>query len=142
MKTTFPLAMTFLTLCAISASSRAQSITVVVENVEVAEGQLMLQIMQGETEFAGTDEPVAAVMARAQTGAMHFSLGDLPGGDYAIRVMHDRNGNGELDSNFVGMPTEPWAFSNNASGNFGPPTWDDVKFSLQADTVQSIRLNQ
>jgi uncharacterized protein (DUF2141 family) len=142
MKTTLPLAVTFLTLCALSAGVRAQSITVVVENVAAAEGKLMLQIMRGESEFAGTEDPVAAIMARAQAGEMRFSLGELPAGDYAVRVMHDRNGNEELDTNFVGMPTEPWAFSNNASGNFGPPGWEDAKFSLQADTVQSIRLNQ
>jgi uncharacterized protein (DUF2141 family) len=142
MKTTLPLAMTFLTLCVLSVGVRAQSITVVVENVAVAEGKLMLQIMQGESEFAGTRDPIAAVMARAQAGEMRFSLGALPAGDYAVRVMHDRNGNEELDTNFVGMPTEPWAFSNNATGRFGPPTWEDVRFSLQADTVQSIRLNQ
>ena len=58
-----------------------------------------------------------------------------------ITVMHDRNDNGELDANFVGMPTEPWAFSNNATGSFGPPGWEQVKFAHQGDTVQRIRLN-
>ena len=56
--------------------------------------------------------------------------------------MHDENGNGELDANFVGIPREPWAFSNNARGNFGPPTWEDTKFELNGQATQTIELNQ
>ena len=56
--------------------------------------------------------------------------------------MQDLNGNDELDSNLVGMPREPWAFSNNAAGRFGPPKWKDVRFEMgDSDVTQSIRLN-
>ena len=56
--------------------------------------------------------------------------------------MHDENGNGELDANFVGIPKEPWGFSNNAKGKFGPPKWEDVQFSIGEEAVvQAISLN-
>ena len=55
--------------------------------------------------------------------------------------MHDLNGNGELDANFLGMPREPWAFSNNAVGRRGPAKWEDAKFEISADTTLEIRLN-
>ena len=31
---------------------------------------------------------------------------DLPQGSYAVSVLHDENGNGKMDKNFVGMPKE------------------------------------
>lgn len=38
----------------------------------------------------------------------------LPGaGRYAIAVYHDRNGNGRIDRNFLGLPTEDGGLSNN-----------------------------
>lgn len=65
---------------------------------------------------------------------------DLPEGDYAISLFHDRNGNGRLDMNAMGMPTEPFAFSNNAMGNFGAPTFEAARFSLKGSVVQRLNL--
>jgi uncharacterized protein (DUF2141 family) len=120
----------------------ADTLTVVVNNVSVSEGSIMLAVMSGEDEFNGKQPAIASVIQRAQTGAIEFSTSNLPSGEYAIRVMHDINGNGDLDSNFVGMPTEPWAMSNNAKGNFGPPKWDDVKFMLDGPTTQTLDLSK
>jgi uncharacterized protein (DUF2141 family) len=40
------------------------------------------------------------------------------------------------------MPTEPFAFSNNAKGRFGPAKWDDARFEVTEDgAVQIITLN-
>lgn len=125
----------------IADAVRAETLTVVVENVEVAEGTIMVQIMAGEGEFAGESPPIVSLMQRAQPGELRFSTSSLPAGDYAVRIMQDRNDNRKLDSNFVGMPTEPWAFSNNATGSFGPPGWEEAKFSLEGLATQRIRLN-
>ena len=37
-------------------------------------------------------------------------------------LFHDVNGDGEMNTNPFGIPTEPFAFSNNARGSFGPAT--------------------
>lgn len=55
-------------------------------------------------------------------------IDSLKYGNYAIKVFHDENSNGELDSNFLGMPTEDYGFSNNASSWFGPPRWEKANF--------------
>ena len=121
---------------------RAESLKIVLTNVHVSEGTIMLQVLRGEAEFNGEGEPIMSVLQRAETGEMSFTASALPKGEYAIRVMHDTNGNGKLDTNFVGIPSEPWAFSNNAVGNFGPPKWADVRFTLDGDVTQSITLNK
>ena len=127
--------------CLMTELIAADTLTVVITNVPESKGTIMLQVMAGEGEFSGEASPVAAFRQRARSGELTFSTSGLPSGDYAVRVMHDRNDNGELDSNFVGMPSEPWAFSNNATGSFGPPGWEQVKFTHEGDSVQRIRLN-
>ncbi|MEM7000060.1 MAG: DUF2141 domain-containing protein [Pseudomonadota bacterium] len=126
---------------AITEMVGAETLTINIEHVHTDEGVVMLQIMSGEEEFKGEATPVASIMQRAQNGAMSYQT-TLPPGTYAVRIMHDVNGNGELDANFIGIPREPWAFSNNATGNMGPPSWDDVKFEVKGDTVQDLRLNK
>ena len=120
----------------------AETLTIVVTNVSASDGNLMIQVMSGEEEFKGEQASIASVMQRAQQGEMSFTTTSLPPGEYAIRVMHDSNGNGDLDSNFVGMPKEPWAMSNNAKGNFGPPAWKDVKFTLEGSVTQTLELSK
>lgn len=120
----------------------ADSINITVTDMPSSEGKVMVQILAGEAQFKGESPAIASIMQQATTGEMQFSAHSLPAGEYAFRVMHDINNNDELDSNFVGMPTEPWAFSNNATGNFGPPKWENVKFQLDGTVNQTIKLNR
>ena len=62
--------------------------------------------------------------------ASHFK--DLAPGRYAIKAFHDVNGDGKMATNPFGMPTEPFAFSNNAHGNMGPAKWADAAFEVKA----------
>ena len=68
---------------------------------------------------------------------------DLPPGEYAISIYYDANGNGELDTNFIGIPKEPVALSNNAKAKFGPPKYKDAVFTLSAEGLtQRIQMNE
>jgi uncharacterized protein (DUF2141 family) len=49
---------------------------------------------------------------------------------YAVIIYHDLNGNGEIDMRRFGRPREPYGFSTNARGRFGPPSFDEVSFVL------------
>lgn len=61
-------------------------------------------------------------------GEVIIKIESIDYGNYAIRVFHDENSNGELDSNFLGIPTEDYGFSNNVSAWFGAPSWERAKF--------------
>ena len=65
---------------------------------------------------------------------------DLPAGTYALAVFHDENGNGKMDTNPVGMPTEAYGFSRDARGNFGPPKFDAAAVSVNADQTLEVAL--
>jgi uncharacterized protein (DUF2141 family) len=45
-----------------------------------------------------------------------------------------------MNRNPFGMPTEPYAFSNNAVGNMGPAGWDRARFTVQGATAQTISI--
>lgn len=56
---------------------------------------------------------------------------DLPDGGYAITAFHDENNNDKLDTGLFGIPKEGFAFSNNPSVFFGPPSYLKSKFKVQ-----------
>ncbi|MDP6376067.1 MAG: DUF2141 domain-containing protein [Pseudomonadales bacterium] len=126
----------------LASTATADTLTVNIARVPSDDGKIMVAVLGSEQQF--TDDsapPVAATILAAKSGTVTYVVHDLTPGEYGVRVMHDQNENQKMDSNFVGMPKEPWGFSNNALGSFGPPSWQDVKFSVSGDTDITINLN-
>jgi uncharacterized protein (DUF2141 family) len=61
---------------------------------------------------------------------------NLAPGTYALAVLHDENKNDEMDFNLLGMPLEGYGFSNDASAMFGPPSFDEAKFTVGQDDAR------
>ena len=60
---------------------------------------------------------------------------DIPPGTYAMAVVHDENMNGKLDTNWLGLPTEGYGFSNNAKAVFSAPSFSDASFTYDGQNV-------
>ncbi len=69
-----------------------------------------------------------------------YKFKDIPYGDYAVSVHHDEDNNGEVNTNWLGIPNEGFGASNDAKGNFGPPTFEDAKITLSS-TQKIIVIN-
>jgi uncharacterized protein (DUF2141 family) len=57
-------------------------------------------------------------------------------GLYAICAFQDENDNGNIDTNFLGIPTEDWCTSRNAHGFMGPPSFNSAKFQYQGRVMR------
>lgn len=119
----------------------ADSLTLTIENIQSGAGSVMVSVGPAAA-FAGTEPYPLQIILPAREGRISLTTDALEPGEYAAQAMHDLNGNGELDTNLVGMPREPWGMSNGARGNFGPPRFEDARFVLEGDTVVSIRLER
>lgn len=79
------------------------------------------------------------VAVTAPTTSCTFA--DLAPGTYAAAVIHDENGNGTLDKNFLGVPTEAYGISNNCTHALSKPKWDEAKFTVNADTTVTSKIS-
>lgn len=103
-------------------------------------GLVMVALYDSAAAFdGGSSSPVAATAISA-SGPVVATFENLPAGDYAVKAFHDVNGDGQMNTNPFGMPTEPYAFSNNAVGNMGPARWDRAHFAVSGETTQSINI--
>ena len=104
-------------------------------------GTLSAVLVNSEAAWNGKAEPVTGRMAKADaTGKLELVFTDLTPGKYAVRLMHDENDNGKLDSNVVGMPTEGYGFSNNPMV-MRPATFEEASFEvLEAGATITIAL--
>jgi uncharacterized protein (DUF2141 family) len=102
-------------------------------NIAEAKGSIYVAVFDRQEDFLNTDKMRAQrIVPVSQTGQVNISFTDLPPGTYAISCFHDVNGNGQIDKNWMGIPTEPYGFSNNARPKFRAPNWGETKFELKA----------
>lgn len=116
-------------------------IEVIVENVE-PEGGAVHIALHNKDNFLNSRPPLTGLI-RAPNGAEQVkgALQPMPYGTYAVAVYQDRNGNGKLDKNALGIPTEPYAFSNNPTVKWKPPSFSEAAVALNAPKVTvSVRL--
>ncbi len=111
-------------------AAHAGDLVIHVGNVKGADGQVKVALFDGAGNFLKKTARVAEAPAAAGTATVTFR--DLPAGDYAFSVYHDANNNGKLDRNMMGIPVEPFAFSNDAQGHMGPPAFDAAKIVVPA----------
>ena len=76
-----------------------------------------------------------------ESGPLEIEL-KLPYGTYALAIFQDLNGNGKMDTNILGVPTEPYGFSAGAAARFGPPAFDAAAFDVASgeDAAQPVTL--
>jgi uncharacterized protein (DUF2141 family) len=128
-------------LCGISASAQQYTLDVAVSGMHSDKGSLYISLYNSEKGFPR--DPRGAIRlthAPIVNGISTFRFTKLLPGTYAIACFHDENGNGKLDANFFGIPSEGIGISNNAAGFLGPPKFRDAKFSLNRDTAITIRI--
>ncbi len=85
-------------------------------------------------------EPFRGEKVAAHEGTVSVVFKNVQPGEYAISVFHDVNGDGKLDVNFIGMPREGIGASNDASGTFGPPSYEKAKFTSPRSDPVSVTM--
>jgi uncharacterized protein (DUF2141 family) len=104
------------------------------------QGTVMIQLFNSEAGYQSGDG-VGAQRVEITGQTAHVAFDSLAPGQYAFRMFHDVNGDGRMNTNPFGIPIEPFAFSNNARGSFGPARWADAAFTLNAGAnTQEITL--
>jgi uncharacterized protein (DUF2141 family) len=110
-----------------------QSIVVKVTNFDNDKGKVFVALYNSEASFLG--KGFKSIMTSIVDSSCTVTFKDVPQGIYAISLYHDENGNNKMDTNFLGIPKEDYACSNNAKGLMGPPKWEDAKFEVKNETI-------
>lgn len=109
----------------------ATALEVTIENIEKAEGTIRLGVFDASGYDSG--DAVSGAEITVDGNTVTATIDGIAPGEYGIKLFHDVDNDGEMATNPFGMPTEPFAFSNNARGRFGPAKWDDAKFTVGED---------
>ena len=137
------LALAHLPALAFAQSSSCPGMHVQVLNIRNSTGTVDCALFESPagfpTEALRSATNVMVIKVRQTQARCDFA--DIPPGTYALAVFHDENMNGTLDTNWLGIPTEGYGFSNDVKASLGPPSFAAASFAYDGRTVEmTIRL--
>jgi len=100
-----------------------------VNGFKVQDGQVLATLFNSEASYKD-DKPVRGQSVGVEGDIVTIKFEGLSAGEYGLKIFHDIDFNGTLNVNGFGIPSEPYAFSNNAKGMMGPAKWSAVKFMV------------
>lgn len=100
------------------------------EAARCAGGRFAVAVFREGGGFPDPDRAAASRTVRPEGVVTRLVFADLPPGRYAVAAFHDADENGRLTLWPIGLPREPYGFSNDARRRFGPPGFDSAAFTL------------
>tara|TARA_Y100000782_G_C10185956_1_gene266569 strand:+ start:2793 stop:3209 length:417 start_codon:yes stop_codon:yes gene_type:complete len=109
-------------------------ITVKFPDLENEGGKIFAQLISAaDTLYTSKVIPVKREFAQV-------TFHQIPKGKYAVKAFHDVNSNQKMDLNLLGIPKEPFGYSNNVRDGIKTPQLEEQLFNVQGNTVISIYL--
>jgi uncharacterized protein (DUF2141 family) len=119
-------------LCATSAHAQT-CVKVEVQGVVPDQGMVMVAAYDNAADFSSR-KAATALQLRPTAATLSFSMCGVSGSTVALTLYQDLNGNGKLDTNLLGIPSEPWGASGKPS-NFSAPTWDTSQVPINDSPI-------
>ena len=110
-------------LLSFASNIYAADLTVNIFGLRNDKGDVHIAIYDNPKAFPDSDHMLREVKKRIIKKKVQHRFTDLKPGNYALATYHDENNNDSFDTNFLGLPTEGYAFSNEAQAFLGPPSF-------------------
>ena len=108
---------------------------------ENAEGQALVAFFLDDSGWPDPDESIFATLTVPISDGRAFAVvDDVPAGSFAVSVFHDEDGDRELGSGALGIPSEAYGFSADARDMFGPPDFEEARLELAAGETKQITI--
>lgn len=122
-------------------SNENPQLTIKIDNIGVIEGNIRIGIFNKSKNFLKREAAIKHYYITVKNNTETIKIKDLPKGDYAFSMFHDENSDDEFNLNFLGIPKEPYGFSNNVKPKFSAPSYKACKFSLVKDRTIEVTLS-
>lgn len=121
-------------------SQSSYDLTLNVSNIKSKKGFLEIGLFNKEKGFLKEGNQFLRKKIKVSEHSTKVIFNDLPQGSYAIAIYHDANDNSICDTNFIGIPTESYGFSNNFKPTLSAPKFSQTKFLVDRNKDIHISL--
>lgn len=128
----------FFLLISIGGYSQTQAL-IQLSELRSNEGNIIVAIFDNEKSFVDEKPKMHKTFkkTKVKNGRLNLRF-DIPDGSYGITIVDDENKNGDLDYNFLGMPTEGFGFSDYYHTGLTKPSLDDFRIQVEKGKTNKI----
>lgn len=112
--------------------SFAGELKIIVKNINANQGMMRLALWDGANGFPKDYRTSIDQVSVSVTNEVEYTFKNLSKGPYALAIFQDLNNDENLNTNAVGIPKEPFGFTNNPRLLFGPPTFNKCRVQVPA----------
>ncbi len=121
-------------LCS-NAHGVTNRLTINVQGLKASTGRVCYSLFSSSAGFpTSPQQAIRAECIPANSDSSAIAFGNLSSGTYAVAVFHDMNGDGQLNKNSFGIPTEGFGFSQNPGIFSGPPKFRDAAIFIAGNS--------
>ena len=102
-------------------------------------GKIQIGLYNNEASFPKINKQYRTAILKVNSLVTKYTF-SIPVGYYAVALFHDSNADGKCNTNFLGIPTEGYGFSNNIKPLLSAPSYNETKINVQKDMEIEIRL--
>lgn len=117
-------------------SAQNGNLKIIVSNIQDMQGKIYLSIYNAEDHFLEEGYEYKVIVMDVNGPEVMYELPDLNDGEYAIGLYQDTNGDGKCNRTWIGIPTEPYGFSQNYKPRLRAPSFDETKFDHNAGEIK------
>ncbi|MDZ4845846.1 MAG: DUF2141 domain-containing protein [Chitinophagales bacterium] len=104
-------------------------LTLIFTNLAPSKSRVNVVFYQTKHKFLSKTDRLKGYKFNSNGSTLTTQVKDLSYGEFAIAFYQDVNNDGKCDRNFMGIPQEPYGFSNNFKPKLKPPGFGDCKFT-------------
>ena len=124
---------------ALNAQKTTFNLTVTITNLKNTKGKVEVGLYRNAANFAKVGLTYKKIRTTISGNQVSVVFKDLIGGSYGVCIFHDVNNNNSCDRNYLGIPTEPYGFSNNRRPVLSAPSFESCAIKLNQNKTISIK---
>jgi len=113
---------------------------ITITGLKSTEGKIQIGLYNKKESFPLVDGQYKLFYFDANDFSGAYTIRDLPEGEYAIALFHDKNSDKICNTNFLGVPKEGFGFSKNFKPRLSSPDFNDCKIDLNSNMSITIKL--
>jgi uncharacterized protein (DUF2141 family) len=115
-------------------------LAITITGIKSKEGNMQIGLYNKKESFPLVDGQYRLFYFELKGFSGTYIMRDLPKGEYAVAIFHDRNSDTICNTNFLGIPKEGFGFSKNIKPRFSAPTFNDCHIDLNSNMSITIKL--
>ena len=100
------------------STQKTGNLKVIINDLKSNKGVVQIGLFNSKEGYNGKKKKFKGAIIKIENKKATWVVRNIPFGYYAIKTFHDEDNDNKIDTNFIGIPTESYGFSNNVKGFF------------------------